>query len=229
MLKTVINNKVITFIPRSAWVDDITYGETTLENDVFKKSQATLTCTGETIICSDPSKLQSFCRKIAAETYDDYLSTIDNYDIPDKKQWVYNILDGTAEQDKVVHRDDRLVIVKDYKWNGESSTDMHLLVFPIDRSLRTIRDLTASHLDLLKYIRQMVTQVINDLYGLEGDMLKLYIHYAPSTYHFHVHVAPIMNTDTASSVEYSHDLNMVIRNIELIGDYYQKIVMNRRI
>ena len=39
----------------------------------------------------------------------------------------------------------------------------------------------------------------------------------------------ISNTDANSSVEYSHDLNTVITNLKIKSDYYQSVMLNKRI
>ena len=58
--------------------------------------------------------------------------------------------------------------------------------------------------------------------------MKIYIHYNPSTYHLHIHFVNNLFHNISSSVEYSHELNNVIFNLELDSDYYKKIVLNKR-
>ncbi len=221
--------KKYTFIVKSNWVDKIVEYNEIFSNDVYKKYESTLNnVQGELIVCSDLSKLDGFCKKITQETYPEYLENIAKRDFK-KEQWVYNILDGIAEQNKILYRDDQIVIAPNYTWDGNDLTKMYLLVFPIDKSLHTIRDLTSEHIGLLEHIKTKTLEVIKINYGFDSDIVKMYFHYAPTTYHLHIHFVLVSNTDTNSSVEYSHDLNSVITNIKIKSDYYQSIVMNKRI
>ena len=73
--------------------------------------------------------------------------------------WVYNILDGTSEAENVLVRTDAFVIVKDYKWDVDAGPEkMHLLGFPTDRSLRSIRDLRGEHVPVsIHWMHPMVS------------------------------------------------------------------------
>ena len=151
--------KKYTFIVKSNWVDKIVSKEQTFSNDVFVKYEASLNnLEGELIICSDISKVDEFCKKVVRETYLEYLDFISKRDFK-KEQWVYNILDGIAEQDKILYRDEQIVIAPNYTWanangnaNGNSNgngnenaisntdlTRMYLLVFPTNKSIHSIR------------------------------------------------------------------------------------------
>ena len=57
----------------------------------------------------------------------------------------------------------------------------------------------------------------------------MFFHYDPSTYHLHIHFINTRYTENWSSVEYSHDLDIVIFNLRMDRDYYKKIRLNRRI
>lgn len=218
-----------TFVVKSNWVDKIVSYDEIFSNDVFKKYNSTLNgIEGELIICSDLSKLDGFCKKISKESYQEYLDFISKRDFK-KEQWVYNILDGIAEQDKILFRDDQIVIAPNYTWDGKDLTKMYLLTFPLDKSLHSIRDLNHNHIELLKHSRTKTLQIIKSEYGFDSEHIKMYLHYAPTTYHLHIHFVLISNIDTNSSVEYSHELNSVIFNLEIKSDYYQVFEMNKRI
>jgi m7GpppX diphosphatase len=229
MLHKIERGKKFTFVVNSTsdWTKE--QGELVFENDVFKKYNTTLNnIEGQLIVCSDLSKLNGFCKKIARETYDEYCTFIAQRNF-DKEQWVYNILDGTAEQENVLYRDECVVISRNYTWDGQDISQMYLLAFPTDKTLHSIRDLTGvAHAALLEHLRDKCLQVIKEIYGFESDVVKMFIHYAPTTYHLHVHFTLLSKTEAASSVEYSHELTNVITNIKLVPDYYQRITMNKR-
>ncbi len=221
--------KKYTFIVKSNWVDKIVSTEQTFSNDVFVKYEASLNnLEGELIVCSDLKKLDGFCKKITRETYSEYLDFISKRDFK-KELWVYNILDGISEQDKILYKDDSIVIAQNYIWDGKDLSKMYLLAFPMDKKLHSIRDLDGSHVILLEFIKTKTLEIIKTTYGFDSDIIKMYLHYAPSTYHLHVHFVLVSNTDTNSSCEYSHELSNVIENLKINSDYYKLIVMNKRI
>jgi m7GpppX diphosphatase len=138
-------------------------------------------------------------------------------------------LDGIAEQDAILYCDKHVIVIPNYSWNGKDIEKMHILTFPTDKLLRSIRDLTANHIELLQYCKEKTIETIKKTYGFNEQMIKMYFHYSPSTYHLHIHSVLTSNTDCNSSVEYSHELSNVIFNLSLKSDYYQLAIMNKRI
>ncbi len=230
-------NKKYTFILQSKWIDNIKKEENIFENDVYKKYNCHIdNINGELIECSDLTKLDGFCKKIVKETYQDYKEFISKRDFK-KEQWVYNILDGQAEQDKILYRDDTFVLLPNYTWNYNPATDnsnvdislMYLLAFPTDKTLHSLRDLNSSHIELLENITIKTNETIKKLFGFDKDIIKSFVHYSPTTYHLHIHFVLISNTNVNSSVEYSHSLSNIITNIKIKNDYYQTVELDKRI
>jgi len=229
MLKYQDKDKSYIFIVRSKLIDDIKLKESILKNDAFSKYNAIANIEGELIICSNLEKIDTFSNKVITETYDEYLSFIKQRDFQ-KEQWVYNILDGKAEKEKIIYINDNIVIIPCYTWDDHNDlTKMHILVFPKDRTLHSIRDLDASHIELLEFIKSKTLEIIKTKYNFDSDIIKMYLHYSPSTYHLHVHFVLIGNIDVRSSCEYSHELNNVIENLKICSDYYKLIKMNKLI
>lgn len=166
--------------------------------------------------------------KIIKETYEEYKEFISNRNFDDDK-WAYDIIDEIAEKDKIIYRDDKIVIVPNYLWNGIDIEKMHLLVFPTDKTIHSIRDLTDKNIELLEHSQQKTLDIIKSKYGFDPEDIKAYFHYAPSTYHLHIHFLLITNKYANSSVEYSHELSTVIEILKVKTDFYQKIAMNKKI
>jgi len=218
-----------TFIVKSDWIKKISGNKILLENDVYKKYNSTITdLSGELIICNDLTKLDEFCIKIVQETYQEYLEFISKRDFI-KEKWIYNILDGISEQNKILYQDDKIVICPNYTWDEIDMLKMHILTFPKDKSIHSIRDLHSFHLELLNWIKEKTYQTIKLIYGFDSNIIKVFLHYAPSTYHLHVHFVLISNKETNSSVEYSHNLSNVIENIKIYSNYYQIVKLDKRI
>ncbi|ALC46760.1 CG2091 [Drosophila busckii] len=140
--------------------------------------------------------------------------------------WVYNILEHKQETERIVFEDNNpetgFILLPDLKWDGRNVDNLYLLGIVRQRDIKSLRDLNASHLPLLRNLRQSAKQAINKRYGLNSSQLRMYFHYQPSFYHLHVHINPIRNDAPGIWCEKSHMLDMVINNLELLPDYYQR-------
>jgi m7GpppX diphosphatase len=199
-----------------------------MENDIYEKYEATAIVDGELIICKDASKLKQRVKKLVQEDYESYLQTLEKRN-PEKDIWIYNIIDGISEQESILYRDDKCVVFINYFWDGKDVDKLQLLCMPTNTNLRSIRSLDASHLPLLEHMKQVTLQVIREKYNLEQGDIKMYFHYEPSTYHLHIHFVNTISNQLHSSVEYSHELNSVMFNLNLFSDYYKTIKLNIRI
>lgn len=209
-------------------LDNITINNLVLNNDIFEKYSCDIISKAELIITNDVNKTNFFLNKMFKETFEEYLNFIQTYD-KNKDIWIYNIINGISEQDNILFQDELFLIIPSFTWNNIDIDKIHILAIPKDTKLRSIRSLTGDHIELLNYIKNTTLSIIKKIYNIDEDMLKIFIHYAPSTYHLHIHFINIQNTDSKSSVEYSHELNNVIFNLELSTNYYQNITLNKRI
>ncbi|EHB01879.1 Scavenger mRNA-decapping enzyme DcpS [Heterocephalus glaber] len=132
--------------------------------------------------------------------------------------WVYNILDKKAEADRIVYENpdpsDGFVLIPDLKWNQQQLDDLYLIAICHRRGIRSLRDLTAEHLPLLRNILQEGQEAILQRYQLTGDRLRVYLHYLPSYYHLHVHFTALGFEAPGTGVERAHLLAEVIENLE---------------
>ena len=73
-------------------------------------------------------------------------------------QWVYNILEKQSEVERIIFEDPDMetgfVLVPDMKWDGKQLEDLHVVALVQNRSLHSIRNLTAAHIPLLENIQQ---------------------------------------------------------------------------
>jgi len=98
--------------------------------------------------------------------------------------WVFNIIEGRAEQEDVLLRDagppnadEGFLLTPDLNWDKKTLTSLHLLALVERRDLWSLRDLKRGHVEWLKHMREKILDATVELYtGLEKDMLKLYIH-----------------------------------------------------
>ena len=98
--------------------------------------------------------------------------------------WVFNIIEGRAEQEDVILRDSGAVgaeegflLTPDLNWDRKTLTSLHLLALVERRDIWSLRDLKKGNIMWLKHMRAKLLDTTVKLYsGLEKDMLKLYIH-----------------------------------------------------
>ncbi|GFF42867.1 hypothetical protein IFM58399_06754 [Aspergillus lentulus] len=113
--------------------------------------------------------------------------------------WVFNILEGRTEQEDVILRDagegpdDGFLMLPDLNWDRKTMSSLHLLALVQRRDIWSLRDLKKKHIPWLRYLRQRLLEGTVKMYPeLEKDQLKLYVHYQPTYYHFHIHVVNVM-------------------------------------
>ncbi|KAF8934807.1 HIT-like domain-containing protein [Dissophora ornata] len=143
-------------------------------------------------------------------------------------QWVYNILSGLKETENVLFRDEDpdtgFIVLPDSKWDKRTLSSLYLLAISQKSDVRSLRDLTTVHLPMLKNIRDKVLAMIPQRFpGVASDEVRMFVHYHPSYYHFHVHITYVTAHVSGSTVGQSHLLDTIIDNIENIDpDYYSK-------
>jgi len=227
-MQVTINNKNYLFIPSTVTsFEDIIKNKKTMENDIYEKYEATAEISGELIICNDITKMKRFDKKIIRESHKSYLKTLEHRD-PKKDKWIYNIIDGESEQDSILYRDEKCIVIPTYMWDSNNLEKLHILCLPLDKSLRSIRSLSQEHIPLLEHMKKVTTEIIKNKYGIDEFYIKMFFHYEPSTYHLHIHFVNISNPDSRSSVEYSHELHNVIFNLSICSNYYKRAILNRR-
>ncbi|KAL1941511.1 hypothetical protein VTO73DRAFT_6950 [Trametes versicolor] len=142
---------------------------------------------------------------------------------PSRTQWVENILTGASEADKILFRDPSpsagYVLLPDMKWDLTTLSSLYLVAIAFNRGIRSLRDLNKSHLPMLTSIRREAARVAKERWGLEHGSLRMFIHYQPSYYHFHVHVVNVnYHGLPGMSAGQAHLLDDIICMIECDSD-----------
>jgi m7GpppX diphosphatase len=143
-------------------------------------------------------------------------------------QWVYNILDHGAESETVLFKDDcpqtGFYLIPDSKWDRENPSSLYLLAICKRKDISSLRDFTAEHLPLLKRMQHEIPAVIQAKWGISTNKLRMFVHYHPTYYHFHLHIVSIDSEFSGGLlIGQAHLLQSIIDNIETFGsDYYSK-------
>jgi m7GpppX diphosphatase len=142
---------------------------------------------------------------------------------PERIQWVFNILSHQTEVDRILYEDPApdsgFIILPDLKWDRVNVENLYLVAIAHSRTIRSLRDLTKGHLPMLRHIRSAAHKAVQQNWGLGPGSLRLYIHYHPSYYQFHVHIVTANYSGFGGmSVGQAHLLDNVISLLELDPD-----------
>lgn len=166
-------------------------------------------------------KEQSFIFK--DETFDEYLIKMQKLKEHNRK-WIFNVIEGLAECENVIYKNDDFVLMPDYTWDKQGYDKIHILAIARNRSIMSIRDIGLKDLEMLERVKKESLKQIELRYGIQANKLKVFFHYPPSTYLLHIHIAHISKCDTKTSFDKCYDFDTVIRNIKMDANYYRGIM-----
>lgn len=139
--------------------------------------------------------------------------------------WVFNIIEGKSEQENVLYRSeeadkkDDFLLLPDLNWDRKTIGGLHLLALVERRDLWSVRDLKKADVAWLRHLRSTLAKAVTKLYdGIEDDMLKFYVHYQPTYYHFHIHVVHVnLDATSTQAVGKALGLDNLISQLESMG------------
>eukprot|EP00727_Mastigamoeba_balamuthi_P013217 m51a1_g8518 hypothetical protein (318) ;mRNA; f:102631-103890 len=110
------------------------------------------------------------------------------------------------------------VLLHDTKWDGATVSSLYMIAVARGPLLAvpSLRELRAEHVGALRRLRAECVAHIGRRYGLGEGALRVFLHYAPSFWHLHVHFAalgcPAMGDNVVAGR--CHLLDDVLDNIE---------------
>ena len=109
---------------------------------------------------------------------------------PSRIQWVYNILEHKKEAESILFEDpdptNGFIIVPDLKWDQKTTSSLYIQAIVHNRELRSLRDLTKEHVEMLERVKREASKVALDKFGLTGrdgsaeGNVRCFLHYHPS-------------------------------------------------
>lgn len=141
--------------------------------------------------------------KETPELYQKYVVPYIDTMTGERLQWVRNILFEGAEAERVVFRQDGshgFVLLPDMKWDGLNLEHLYLVAIVNREDIRSLRDLNSTHIEYLQSLESGIQREVSTKYGLASDKLRLFVHYHPSYYHFHIHVTNIEHSGLGAGV-----------------------------
>ena len=136
--------------------------------------------------------------------------------------------------------DDDFLLLPDLNWDRSTLGSLHLLALVERRDLWSLRDLKKRHVNWLRHMKSTLAGVVVSLYGkqqggsagagagdgggaeedgqehgLDADMLKFYVHYQPTYYHFHIHIVHVgLEAGATQAVGKAIGLDSIISQLE---------------
>lgn len=158
--------------------------------------------------------------------------------------WIKNILEGRAEIENVLlddknpetgfmllinphwtsHPNPKKVDISEWKEINKDNNfvnDLNVLALVRRNDLFTLRDLRSEHIPMLRNMMQNSLNRIQEVYGLESDRIRVFVHYHPQFYHFHVHFRSTRCTES-SEVARAVLFQDILMNLESDSEYYTK-------
>ncbi|CAM9675794.1 unnamed protein product [Ectocarpus sp. 4 AP-2014] len=164
--------------------------------------------------------------------------------------WLFNVLSKEKEAERVLYEDEDpehgfllnidtkwrthpdISTVPRHEWEGHPSVgDLYCLAISHQRGIRTLRDLRAKHVPMLKEIYGRGVGTIEAVYGVPEDQLRVFVHYMPQFFHFHVHFTRrvVLHNTIGVEAERAHLLVDIIQNLERDSYFYETRTMQFRV
>ena len=140
--------------------------------------------------------------------------------------WVFNIIEGKTEVEDVIFRtelgqcgDEGFLLLPDLNWDRKTLESLHLLGLVERRDIWSLRDLKKKHIRWLKDMKQKLVKATVETYPeIEEDQLKLYVHYQPTYYHFHIHIVHVaLESGATQATGKAIGLQSIISQLESMG------------
>jgi m7GpppX diphosphatase len=136
--------------------------------------------------------------------------------------WVFNIIEGRKEQENVLFRSketdkkDDFLLLPDLNWDRQTIGSLHLLALVERRDIWSVRDLKKGDVAWLRHLRETLAKTATEMYSdVESDMLKFYVHYQPTYYHFHIHIVHVnLDATGTQAIGKALGLDNVISQLE---------------
>lgn len=146
---------------------------------------------------------------------------------PDTRlKWVRNILYENAEADRVVYRAEDpergFVLLPDMKWDGLNIDSLYLVAIVYRDDIKSVRDLRPMHREWLVELRNTIRAVVPGCYNyaIKADALRIFVHYQPSYYHFHLHIVNVGHAGVGNGVSAGKAilLDDIIEQLKYLGE-----------
>ncbi len=160
------------------------------------------------------------------EMYNEIVKPFIETQLGSRIKWVHNILFNGVESDKVLYKNESehggFVLLPDMKWDSVTMDSLYLVAILYRSDIHSIRDLTKKDQPWLQNIYDNLKDIVPNLYKgkIASDELKIFIHYQPSYYHFHIHIVHVNNNGLGNGISIGKaiSLEQVIQWLDFVPD-----------
>ncbi|GKT45277.1 m7GpppX diphosphatase [Colletotrichum spaethianum] len=142
--------------------------------------------------------------------------------------WVFNIIEGRTEVEDVIYRtelgkegDEGFLLLPDLNWDRKTLDALHLLGLVERRDIWSLRDLRKKHIPWLQHMKaKLLAATVKQYPDIDVDQLKLYVHYQPTYYHFHIHIVHVqLEAGATQAVGKAVGLDSIMETLQVMkGD-----------
>ncbi|KAK7207676.1 m7GpppN diphosphatase [Myxozyma melibiosi] len=139
-------------------------------------------------------------------------------------QWVYNILEHKVESERIVYENpdptEGFILLPDLKWDRTTMDSLYLVAIVHRHDIFSLRNLTKAHIPWLESVQEeIISNTIKAYPEVDHSQLRLYVHYLPSYYHFHIHVTHVQyDAGDGTSVGKAVMFNDLISRLQEMSD-----------
>jgi m7GpppX diphosphatase len=168
--------------------------------------------------------------RMVTETAEIYRQSVRPYMQQQREQgrlnWVWNIIDGKTEVEDVIYRTVKgvdvergFLLLPDLNWDRKTMEGLHLLGLVERMDIWSLRDLKKKHVPWLREMKAKILEATVRTYPqLEEDQLKLYVHYQPTYYHFHIHIVHVaLEAGATQAVGKAIGLDSIISQLQTMA------------
>ena len=138
--------------------------------------------------------------------------------------WMNKILNNKNNKN-IIYQDSKFLLLRDIIWDGKNINNLYVLGIPKNSKIRSIRDLTASDIPLLKYMYNKIAFILHKKWNIKKNEMYYFFHYHPSFYYLHLHICRINHHSLQSKFLRPQLLNIIIDNLETNSNYYHNCNM----
>lgn len=141
---------------------------------------------------------------------------------PQHTKWIDNILYNNAEP--LIEQNEKYVLLQNYSAQDKENL-LDCIALPYNaKDIKSVRDLNETHLILLEDLYNQARCILAKKFKCKDNEIRVFVHYPPSFYYFHVHYVHVdNNVDMSISVNRAIPLGDIIQNIKMKSNYYQLI------
>lgn len=168
--------------------------------------------------------------RFVTETPEIYRDKVRPYMLSKREQgrlnWVFNIIEGKKEVEDVIYRtelgragDEGFLLLPDLNWDRKTLDALHLLALVERRDIWSLRDLRKKHIPWLEHMKaKLVAATVATYPSVEEDQLKLYVHYQPTYYHFHIHIVHVaLEAGATQATGKAVGLDSIVETLKVMG------------